>query len=66
MVHIFSIFECLFYHNHVLSWHGVKVGSGYQDLGPRYPRAGTQDPSQSLKVGYHDPLQSLKVGPHLV
>ena len=53
MVHIFSIFECLFYHNHVLSWHGVKVGSGYQDSGPRYPRAGTQDPSQSLKVGPH-------------
>ena len=57
MVHIFSIFECLFYHNHALSWHGVKVGPGYQESGPRYLRAGTQDPSQSLKVGHRTPLK---------
>ena len=37
--------------------HGVKVGPGPQDLGPRDPGHGTWDPPQSLKVGPRTPLK---------
>ena len=37
------------YNRDSIIWHGVKVGPGYRDSGPRYP--GTQEPPESLKVG---------------